>query len=78
MSKKKLTVRIPQDLLDNFRLFTEAKNTTMTSLLKNYIRRLPHQDISADTPITRRLSGTLSQHVKIEDYKKHQVEKFDS
>lgn len=76
MSKAKLTVRIPQDLLDKFRRYAEAKNTTMISLVENYLRRLHHQEIPADAPVTRRLSNTLSQQIKVEDHKKHLVEKY--
>jgi hypothetical protein len=76
MRKTKLTVRIPQDVLENFRRYAEEKNTTMTSLVEAYLRRLPHQEIPEDAPIVRRLSGTLSQGVSIEDHKKHLAEKY--
>ena len=76
MQKTKLTVRVPQNLLDNFRQYAREKNTTMTNLVETYLRRIPPQEILADAPITRRLSGTLSQEVGIEDYKKHLVEKY--
>ncbi len=76
MQKTKLTVRVPQNLLDNFRQYAQEKNTTMTSLVETYLRRIPPLEILADAPITRRLSGTLSQEVGIEDYKKHLVEKY--
>jgi len=78
MQKSKLTVRIPQDVLDNFRQYAEEKNTTMTSLVETYLRRIPPQELPADAPITRRLSGILSQQVSIEDHKKHLVEKYGS
>lgn len=76
MRKSKLTVRIPQDVLDNFRRYAEEKNTTMTSLVEVYLRRIPHQEIPADAPIVRRLSGTLSQRVSVEDHKEHLAEKY--
>lgn len=76
MRKTKLTIRIPQDVLDNFRRYAEEKNTTMTSLVEAYLRRLPHQEIPEDAPIVRRLSGTLSRHVSVEDHKKHLAEKY--
>lgn len=77
MRKTKLTVRIPQDVLDNFRRYAEEKKTTMTSLVEAYLRRIPHQEIPEDAPIVRRLSGTLSQGVSVEDHKKHLAEKYD-
>ncbi len=76
MNKKKLTVRIPKDVLDNFRRYAEEKNTTMTSLVEAYLRRVPHQEIPENAPIVRRLSGMLSQAVSIEDHKKHLAEKY--
>ena len=76
MRKTKLTIRIPQELLDNFRRYAEEKNTTMTSLVEAYLRRLLHQEIPEDAPIVRRLSGTLSQKISVEDHKNHLSEKY--
>lgn len=76
MQKTKLTVRVSQDLLDNFKQYAEEKNTTMTSLVEAYLRRIPPQKLPADAPNVRRLSGLLSQHVCVEDYKEHLVEKY--
>ncbi|MBS1249552.1 MAG: hypothetical protein MAG431_01132 [Chloroflexi bacterium] len=76
MGKTKLTVRVPQDLLDNFRQYAQENKTTMTNLVKAYLRRIPPQDSLADAPITRRLSGTLSKKVSIDDYKEHLSEKY--
>ncbi len=78
MQKTKLTVRIPQDVLDNFRQYAEKKNTTMTSLVETFLRRIPPQELPANAPIVRRLSGTLSQQVGNEDYKMHLVKKYGS
>ena len=50
----------------------------MTSLVETYLRRIPDQELPANAPITRRLSGTLSQQVSVEDHKKHLVEKYGS
>ncbi|RLC98156.1 MAG: hypothetical protein DRI46_11825, partial [Chloroflexi bacterium] len=78
MQKTKLTVRIPQEVLENFKQYAKEKNTTMTSLVETYLRRIPDQELPANAPITRRLSGTLSQQVSVEDHKKHLVEKYGS
>jgi len=78
MRKKKLTVRIPKDILDNFRRYAEEKDTTMTSLVEAYLRRIPHQEIPENAPIVRRLSGMLSQEVRIDDHKKYLAEKYGS
>ena len=76
MRKTKLTVRIPQDVLDNFRRYAEEKNTTMTSLVEAFLGRIPHQELPEDAPIVRRLSGTLSNQVSIKDHIKHLAEKY--
>lgn len=76
MRKTKLTVRIPQNVLDNFRRYAEEKNTTMPSLVEAYLHRLLHQEIPEDAPIVRRLSGTLSQKISVEDHKNHLSEKY--
>ena len=78
MQKSKLTVRIPQEVLENFKQYAKEKNTTMTSLVETFLRRIPPQELPADAPITRRLSGILSQKVSIEDHRKHLVEKYGS
>ena len=63
-------------MLDNFRRYAKEKNTTMTSLVEAYLRRIPHQDILKEAPIVRRLSGSLAQNVRVEDHKKHLAEKY--
>ncbi len=78
MQKTKLTVRVPQDVLENFKQYAEEKNTTMTSLVETYLRRIPPQELPVDAPIVRRLSGILSQQVSIEDHKEHLAEKYGS
>mgnify|MGYP001133238967 CR=1 FL=1 len=76
MEKTKLTVRISKDLLDNFKRYAQEKNTTMTSLVEAYLRRIPFEESLENAPIVRRLSGTLSSEVSIDDYKKHLVKKY--
>lgn len=76
MQKTKLTVRIPKDVLENFKRYAEEKNTTMTSLVESFLRRIPAQEVPPDAPIVHRLSGTLSQQVSKEDHKKHLIEKY--
>ena len=76
MQKTKLTVRVSQNLLDNFRQYAQKQNTTMTSLLEAYFYSIPPQEILIDAPIVRRLSGILSSDVTIEDYRKHLDEKY--
>lgn len=78
MQKTKLTVRVPQDLLENFKRYAQEKNTTMTSLVETFLRRIPPQELPTEAPIVRRISGILSEQVSIEDYKEHINQKYGS
>ena len=76
MQKTKLTIRVSQDLLENFKQYAQKRNTTMTALLEAYLQRLSIEEPLTDAPIVRRLSGILSQDVDIADYKTHLAEKY--
>ena len=76
MNEPKLTVRVPRDLLDNAKLYAALHNTTLTDLIKAYLRRIPAQSPLEDAPIVRRLSGTLSPDLTVQDYKEHLEEKY--
>ena len=76
MQETKLTVRVPRDLLENVKHYAAQNNTTLTNLIVAYLRSLPVQAPLEDAPIVRWLSGTLSQEVSVQDYKKHLEEKF--
>jgi len=76
MNESKLTIRVPRDLLDNAKLYAAQHNTTLTDLIKAYLRRIPAQSPLEDAPIVRRLSGSLSPNLTVQDYKKHLEEKY--
>jgi len=76
MQETKLTVRVPRDLLENIKRYAAQNNTTLTDLIKAYLRRIPAQGPMENAPLVRRLSGTLSSDVTIQDYKKHLEEKY--
>jgi hypothetical protein len=76
MQNTKLTVRVPKDLLENVKRYAQQNNTTLTALIEAYLRRIPPQEPFDDAPIVRRLSGSLSQDVTIQDHKEHLVEKY--
>jgi Family of unknown function (DUF6364) len=76
MKETKLTVRVPRDLLENVKGYAAQNNTTLTELIKAYLLRIPAQPPMEDAPIVRRLSGTLSPDVTIQDYQKHLEEKY--
>ena len=76
MQNTKLTVRVPKDLLENVKRYAKQNNTTLTALIETYLRRIPPQEPFDDAPIVRRLSGSLSQDVTIQDHKEHLAEKY--
>jgi hypothetical protein len=63
-------------LLENAKRYAAQNNTTLTDLIKAYLRHIPTQAPLEDAPIVRRLSGILSQDVSVVDYKKHLEEKY--
>ena len=76
MQETKLTVRVPRDLLENIKRYAARNNTTLTNLIEAYLRRIPAQPPLENAPIVRRLSGTLSPDITIQDHKKHLEEKY--
>jgi Family of unknown function (DUF6364) len=76
MQETKLTVRVPRDLLENIKRYAAQHNTTLTDLIEAYLRAIPAQSPLGNAPIVRRLSGTLSQAVSTQDYKKYLDEKY--
>jgi hypothetical protein len=78
MQETKLTVRVPRDLLENIKRYAAQNNTTITNLIEAFLRRIPAQQSLEEAPIVRRLSGTLSPNVTIQDYKQHIEEKYGS
>ena len=76
MQNTKLTVRVSKDLLENVKRYAQQNNTTLTALIEAYLRRIPPQEPFDDAPIVRRLSGSLSQDITIQDHKEHLTEKY--
>lgn len=76
MLKTKLTVRVERDLLENAKRYAAENDTTLTGLIDAYLRKIPAEKSMANSPIVRRLIGTLSPGVAIQDYKKHLEEKY--
>lgn len=76
MQETKLTVRVPKDLLDNVKRYAADNHTTLTDLIEAYLQKIPVEGSLQNAPIVRRLSGTLSQNVTIQDYQKHLDEKY--
>jgi hypothetical protein len=77
MEDTKLTIRVPRDLLDGAKRYASENRTTLTRLITEYLRQLDAKsDPLADAPIVRRLSGTLSPDVSVEDYQRYLEQKY--
>ncbi len=77
MKDSRLTVRVPRSLLEEAREYARENRTTLTRLVSEYLRQLAaRRDSLADAPTVRRLSGSLSQRVSVEDYRKHLEDKY--
>jgi hypothetical protein len=77
MEKTKLTIRVSRDLIEGAKRYASENDTTLTRLISEYLRQLATQsDPLANAPIVQRLSGTLSQDVSVDDYRKYLEEKY--
>jgi len=76
MNQTKLTVRIARDVIERAKEFAMHNDTTLTALIEAYLRRIPFRSGVENAPIVRRLSGSLSPEVKLEDYHQHLDEKY--
>lgn len=76
MQETKWTVRVPRDLLENIKRYAAQNNTTLTALIKAYLRNISAQEPLDNANNVRRLSGTLSQAISVQDHKKHLEEKY--
>jgi hypothetical protein len=73
-----MTVRVPRELLENVKRYAAEHNTTLTGLIEAYLGRIPAGQSLENAPIVRRLSGTMTPKVSVQDYKKHLETKYGS
>jgi hypothetical protein len=73
----KLTVRVPRKLLENAKRYARENDTTLTQLISAYLQQISTQGSELEqAPIVRRLTGSLSAGISIDDYKKYLDEKY--
>jgi hypothetical protein len=73
----KLTVRVSRRILENAKRYAKENNTTLTELISTYLQQIPEAASGLeDAPIVRRLTGSISPDVSVDDYKKHMDEKY--
>jgi hypothetical protein len=77
MKDARLSVRVPRGVLEEAKQYARENRTTLTRLVSEYLRQLAdRRDPLADAPIVRRLSGTLSQTISVDDYRQHLERKY--
>jgi Family of unknown function (DUF6364) len=77
MNDARLTIRVPRNLLEEARGYARENQTTLTRLVSHYLRELAAaRDPLAAAPTVRRLSGSLSPAVSVDDYRQHLEEKY--
>ena len=77
MEKTKLTVRVPRDFLESAKRYASEHDTTLTRLISEFLRQLSTEDdLLADAPVVRRLSGTLTADASVEDYGEYLEKKY--
>lgn len=77
MNDSKLTVRVPRDLIVQAKRYAQQNDTTLTSLITEFLRQLGNQtDFLQDARIVRRLSGILPEESSSEEYRAHLREKY--
>jgi hypothetical protein len=77
MNDKKLTVRVPREIILQAKRYAHENDTTLTCLITEFLRQLGEQmDFLQDARVVRRLSGILPEEATIEDYREHLQEKY--
>jgi hypothetical protein len=77
MDMTKMTVRVPRRLLERAKQYAGENDTTLTRLIVAYLEQIElEDDLLAEAPIVRRLSGSLSPDVSVGGYYRHLEEKY--
>lgn len=76
MDETKLTIRIDRVTLERAKQYARSHGTSLTRLLTSHLERLyAEDDPGAQAPVTRRLTGVLSQDASIQDHRDHLTRK---
>lgn len=77
MKTKKMTVRVPEDLLEQAKQYAREHDTTLTRLITAYLGQIATEsDPLAEATIVKRLAGSLSQDVTVEDHRRYLEDKY--
>ncbi|MBI9045521.1 MAG: hypothetical protein JEZ06_13605 [Anaerolineaceae bacterium] len=77
--KKKLTLRIREELIPYAKTYAREQGTSVSKLIEDYLQfLLINQDEQfGDTPILRKLTGILPEDVSIDEFAQYLEEKYD-
>jgi hypothetical protein len=77
MKSKKLTVRVPEEMITRAKVYARSHGTSVTRLVSAYLSQLPGgPGPLAEAPTVKRLSGSLPPDLGPEDYRRHLEEKY--
>jgi hypothetical protein len=77
MGDVRRTIRVPKALLEDAKRYAQENGTSLTRLVSDFLRELiAARQPLAGAPVVRRLSGTLSPEVSLEDYQTYLKEKY--
>jgi hypothetical protein len=80
MAKRELTLTIDEAVIARAHAYSEARRTSISQLVTEYLDRLESASASgpeAYTPTVRRLLGVLPSDTSRGDYRRHLAEKYD-
>jgi hypothetical protein len=76
MSRKKLTLSVDEQVIEQARRYSRRHNTSISQLVSNYLAQLDaNRGDVAVSPTVRRLTGILPTDTSVEDYQRYLVEK---
>ena len=79
MEETKLTVRVPRGTLVVAKRYAARNNTTLTRLITAYLQRIERAETEESeqlSPVVRRLRGSLSDKVTMDDYRAYLEDKY--
>ena len=78
METTKMTVRVRKDLLEKAKRYAQENDTTLTNLVAAYFEALSlTDDPLSNAPTVRRLVGSLSPAVSVENYQEFLAKKYE-
>jgi hypothetical protein len=74
-AKKKLTLSVDEDVIEQARRYSRQHNTSISQLVTTYLRHLDSPSDQEFSPLVQRLRGILPSDTSLDEYRKHLEEK---